>query len=237
MEIKKIMDKRITVALCLLTWNEIDGCKHDVPLIDRGAFDQIYCLDGGSTDGTVEYIRSQGIEVFGQMKPGLNQACKEAVSHCTGDAFVIFHPKGSIPVEDIYKFRAYFDSGYDLVIASRMMRGSVNEEDRCLFRPRKWFVLLLGFVAKLCFKKEGNTVWDVLHGFRGMRVESFNKMEISDNDPSVDIEMVCRSYKFHMKRIEFPTKEMKRISGTTHFKAFSTGKKLIRYILWEINRK
>ena len=43
-------------ALCLITWNEIDGVKHDVPLIDRSKFDQIYCIDGGSTDGTVEYL-------------------------------------------------------------------------------------------------------------------------------------------------------------------------------------
>ena len=42
----------MTVALCLLTWNEIDGVQHDIPLIDRKQFDQIYCIDGGSTDGT-----------------------------------------------------------------------------------------------------------------------------------------------------------------------------------------
>lgn len=225
------------VGLCLLTWNELEGCKHDVPLIDQSKFEQVYCIDGGSTDGTVEYLKSQGIEVFKQTKKGLNQACIDGVNFCKCDAFVFFHPKGSIPVEDIYKFREFFDKGYELVVGSRMMKGSVNEEDSKLLKPRKWFVLGLGLVAKILFKREGNTVWDTLHGFRGGSVKAFKQMNISNFNPSVDIEMVCRAYKYHIKRVEFPTKEKPRISGETHFKAFATGKKLLKYILWEIKRK
>ncbi len=100
----------MTVGLCLLTWNELEGCKHDVPLIDKSQFEQIYCIDGGSTDGTVEYLQKQGVEVYHQQKPGLNQACIEGCEHCKCDAFVFFHPKGTIPVEDIYKFRPYFNN-------------------------------------------------------------------------------------------------------------------------------
>lgn len=227
----------MTVGLCLITWNEIAGCKHDVPLIDRNKFEQIYCIDGGSTDGTVEYLREQGIEVYPQTGKGLNQACKDGADHCRCDAFVFFHPKGSVPVEDAYKFRAYYEQGYEFVVGSRMMKESRNEEDAKLLKPRKWFVLGLGLAAKILFKREGNTVWDTLHGFRGMTVEAFQKCSISDRSPSVDIEMVCRSYKLRIRRIEFPTTESARIAGETHFKAFATGKKLLRYLVWEIGRK
>lgn len=227
----------MTVGLCLITWNEIEGCKHDIPLIDQSRFEQVYCIDGGSTDGTVEYLRSQGIEVFQQTKRGLNQACIDGAEFCTCDALVYFHPKGSIPIEDIYKFRSFFNQGFEFVVGSRMMKESVNEEDGKLIKPRKWFVLGLGLAAKVLFKQEGSTVWDTLHGFRGITVDAFKRMRISDFSPSVDIEMVCRSYKLGITRIEFPTKERERIAGNTHFKAFSTGKKLIRYIMWEIGRK
>lgn len=227
----------MTVGLCLITWNEIAGCKHDVPMIDRSQFEQIYCIDGGSTDGTVEYLKEQGIEVYPQTGKGLNQACKDGADHCRCDAFVFFHPKGSIPVEDAYKFRAYYEQGYEFVVGSRMMKESRNEEDAKLLKPRKWFVLALGLAAKMLFKKEGNTIWDTLHGFRGMTVEAFQKCNISDMSPSVDIEMVCRSYKLRIKRVEFPTTESSRIAGETHFKAFATGKKLLRYLVWEIGRK
>lgn len=227
----------MTVGLCLITWNEIEGCRHDIPLIDRNQFEQIYCIDGGSTDGTVEYLQEQGIEVYPQTAKGLNQACKDGADRCRCDAFVFFHPKGSIPVEDTYRFRAYYEQGYEFAVGSRMMKESRNEEDDKLFKPRKWFVLALGLAAKILFKREGNTVWDVLHGFRGMTVEAFKKCDISDRSPSVDIEMVCRSYKLGIKRVEFPTKESPRIAGETHFKAFATGKKLLRYLVWEIGRK
>ncbi len=227
----------MTVALCLLTWNELEGCKHDIPLIDRTKFDEIYCIDGGSTDGTVEYLTEQGITVYPQTAKGLNQACKDGAEKCTCDAFVFFHPKGSIPVEDTYKFKKYFEEGYDLVVGSRMLKESRNEEDGKFLKPRKWFVLGLGMLSAMLFKKEGNRIKDVLHGFRGMKKESFLALAISDFSPSVDIEMVSRSYKFKMKRIEFPTKEQERIAGSTHFKAIPTGKKLLKYIFWEIRRK
>ncbi len=226
----------MTVALCLITWNELEGCKHDVPLIDRSQFDEIYCVDGGSTDGTVEYLESQGIKVYKQTAKGLNQACKDGCNFCSSDAFVFYHPKGTIPVEDTYKFRAYYEEGYDFVVGSRMMKGAHNEEDSKLLKPRKWFVLALGLAAKILFKKEGNTVWDTLHGFRGMTVEAFNRCNISDMSPSIDIEMVCRSYKLKLKRIEFPTTELPRLAGESHFKAWATGKKLLKYLMWEIKR-
>lgn len=224
------------VALCLITWNELEGCKHDIPLIDREQFEQIYCIDGGSTDGTVEYLKDQGIPVYTQTAKGLNQACKDGVDRCDCEALVFFHPKGSVPVKDTYRFREYFEQGYELVVASRMEKEAHNEEDDKLFRPRKWFVLGLGFLANILFRREGNRVKDVLHGFRGVKKDSFLRMDISDMSPSIDIEMVCRSYKLKMSRIEFPTMENVRISGESHFKAFPTGKKLLKYILWEIRR-
>ncbi len=227
----------MTVGLCLLTWNELEGCKHDIPLIDKSQFEQVYCIDAGSTDGTVEFLQSQGICVYQQSKEGLNQACIDGVLHCSCDAFVFFHPKGTIPVEDIYRFRKYFEDGYELVVGSRMMKKSVNEEDTKILKFRKWFVLGLGILAKIMFQREGNTIWDVLHGFRGMTAKAFRSLQISDFDPSVDIEMVCRSYKLHIRRIEFPTREKARLAGKTHFKAFSTGMKLLRYMAIECMRK
>lgn len=224
------------ISLILITWNELEGCKHDIPLIDRSKFDEIFCIDGGSTDGTVEYLTEQGIPVFGQSAKGLNQACKDGCNHCTTDAFVFYHPKGTIPVEDTYKFRDYYEQGYEFVVGSRMMKGAHNEEDDKFFKPRKWFVIGLGLLAKILFKREGNTVWDTLHGFRGMTVAAFKRCDISDMSPSIDIEMVCRSYKLKIKRIEFPTTELPRLAGESHFKAFATGKKLLKYMMYEIKR-
>jgi glycosyltransferase involved in cell wall biosynthesis len=227
----------MTVALCLLTWNEIDGVKHDVPLIDRKKFDQIYCIDGGSTDGTREYLVDENITVYQQTGKGINQACLDAADQCRCDAFVFFHPKGTIPIDDIYLFRDFFESGYEFVVASRMMKGGRNEEDSKLIKPRKWFVLGLAILSAVLFKREGEIIWDILHGFRGMRMDCFKRLNISNFDRSMDVEMVSRAYKHRIKRIEFPTCETSRIGGETHFKALSTGWQLLKYVWWELRRR
>ena len=226
----------MTVALCLLTWNEIDGVKHDLPLLDRSRFDQVYCIDGGSTDGTVEYLQDCGIEVYRQREKGLNNACYEGAERCRCDAFVFFHPKGTVPVEDTYRFREYFEAGYGFVVASRMIDGAVNEEDKKLFRPRKWFVLWLALVTSLLFRKSGARVWDVLHGFRGMVKADFDAMPRNDGGCTIDLDMVCHAYRSNVKRIEFPTSESSRIGGETHFKAWKTGKKLLAGLWREFRR-
>jgi hypothetical protein len=75
---------------------------------------------------------------------------------------ILFHPKGSIDPKNLLKFRPLFEQGYDLIVASRVIAGSLNEEDNKLFKPRKWFVVILLLVARLLWKREGDTVWDVL---------------------------------------------------------------------------
>ena len=222
------------VALCLITWNEIDGVKHDVPRIDRSKFDEIYCIDGGSTDGTVEYLEGQGIRCYRQSAKGLNQACWDGAEKCSCDAFVFYHPKGTIPVEDTYRFREFFELGYEFIVGSRMMKGAHNEEDCCFIKPRKWFVLGTGLVAKILFKREGNTIWDTLHGFRGMTREAFLRMPHTSGLVTIDMEMVCQGYKLKLRRIEFPTSESPRLSGETHFKAWTTGKKILACLWHEL---
>lgn len=225
------------IALCLVVWNELDGCRLDVPLLPRDAFDAVYAVDGGSTDGTVEYLESQGIPVHRQPKRGLNAAYVHAdrVSPC--DAVVVFFPKGTTPVEDLLKFRPLFDAGNELIVASRQIAGSVNEEDAHLLKPRKWMVAGLSLIAAVVWKREGYRVRDVLHGLKGWTRGSFARMQVLEYGLSIDIEMVVRAYKLRMRRAEFPTREIARGYGVTHFEIWPTGKKLLAYLWFELRRK
>ena len=68
----------MTATLVALTLNEIHGAKIILPKIDRTWCDQILILDGGSKDGTIEWCRAQGYEVYVQRKPGIRYAYLEA---------------------------------------------------------------------------------------------------------------------------------------------------------------
>lgn len=226
------------VALCLLTWNEIEGCRVDVPEIDVSKFDQVYAVDGGSDDGTIEYLEERDIPVYIQPVKGYNQAYIHAFEKCKCDYLVLFHPKGSVPVSDLYKFRDYFESGYSLVVASRVMKGAKNEEDIHFIKPRKWFVEIIGLTSYLIWgNKRKKILWDVLHGFRGMKKEDFLKIAPLNEGLSIDLEMVVRSYKKEIPYVEFPTQEQSRLHGDTHFKAYATGKLLLKYLWRELFRR
>jgi glycosyltransferase involved in cell wall biosynthesis len=226
----------VKISLCLLVWNELEGCRQDVPRLPRAAFDEVYAVDGGSTDGTVAYLESQGIPVHRQPKKGLNAAYVHAEAVSTGDAVVVYFPKGTTPPEDLLRFRPFFDQGFDLVIASRAIVGAVNEEDAGWWRPRKWMVRALALLACLLWRREGHWVRDVLHGFKGFTRRAFQRMLVLDHGLSIDIEMVARAYKLRLARCEFPTSERARPAGETHFKVWPTGKRLLAYLWFELRR-
>src|SRR5271165_2423307 len=79
----------LRLSLCLLTWNEIDGCRSDLPAIPWNEFEEVYAVDAGSTDGTVEFLAGEGITVQKQPLPGYNQAYICAFDKCTTDALVV----------------------------------------------------------------------------------------------------------------------------------------------------
>ncbi len=218
------------ISLCLLVWNELDGCKVDVPLLPRDEFSEVFAVDGGSSDGTVEYLTREGIPVHRQTKKGLNAAYWEGINLSTGDAVVFFFPKATLPAEDLRKFRPLLEAGNHLVVSSRNIAGGRNEEDDRFWRPRKTMVQCLSLLASAIWRREGYRVRDVLHGVRAMTVAGFRQMHPSDAGLSIDLETVVRCYRLKLRRAEFPTKETARPFQETHFKAFPTGMKLLRFL-------
>lgn len=225
------------ISLCLLVWNELEGCRIDVPNLPRSAFEEVYAVDGGSTDGTVEYLESHGIPVYRQPKRGLNAAYIHAVDKSRCDAVVVFFPKGTIAADSLLAFRPMLEEGNGLVIASRNIQGASNEEDHHVFRPRKWGVMALAMTVALLWRREGNFVHDVLHGYKGFTVEAFRRIDPLDHGLSIDLEMTARAYRFRIKRAEVPVSEVARPFGETRFKILPTAMKLSRYLWWELCRK
>src|SRR3954468_11146796 len=87
--------RKCTVTLVVPTLNEIAGMRAVMPLARREWVDQILILDGGSTDGTVEWARANGYEVHVQTEPGIRQGYAEALPLVRGDAIVTFSPDGN----------------------------------------------------------------------------------------------------------------------------------------------
>ena len=132
----------MNIALCILTKNEKEALSLVYPTIpaagpDSG-FDVVFALDGGSTDGTVEFFKKNNIPVIGQSKGGRGHAFQIAFEQIEADAYIFFSPDGNEDVNDLKKFRPLLENGADIVIASRMMKGAHNEEDNQILKLRKW---------------------------------------------------------------------------------------------------
>jgi len=223
---------RLTKSLVLIVWNELEGCKLDVPRLVRDGFDEVFAIDGGSTDGTVDYLQAQGIPVHRQRTRSLNAAYAEAVEWARSEAVVVFFPKGTIDPGITAEFCRYLDAGAGLVVASRNMPGGSNEEDARMVKPRKWGVAALSLVASLLWRREGWRIRDVLHGVKGFTKDAYERMQISKTGVTVDLEMTVRAYRLRIPRIEFPVVEIPRPHGDTRFKIWPTGKRLARF-LWD----
>lgn len=117
------------VTLLIPTLNEIEGVRAIMPRVARDWCDQMLVIDGGSTDGTVEYLRDRGFEVLTQRRLGMRYAYLEALPHVTGDVIITFSPDGNSLPEVIPLLVGKLREGYDMVIASRYADGARSDDD------------------------------------------------------------------------------------------------------------
>src|SRR5262245_52213373 len=109
-----------------------------MPQIDRSWCDQILVVDGGSTDGTIEWCRENGYEVFVQRRKGIRFAYLDVLPHITGDVIISISPDGNCPIEAIPRILEKMRQGYDLVIGSRYLGDATSEDDDILTAFGNW---------------------------------------------------------------------------------------------------
>jgi glycosyltransferase involved in cell wall biosynthesis len=226
------------VALCLLTYDERPCLEQIFPLIpapslDSG-FDLLVAIDGGSTDGTLDYYREHGVQVIGQSRRGRGDAFLLAFEQVDVDAYIFFSPDGNEDIQDLPKFKPLLENDADLVIASRMMKGAVNEEDIHFLKPRKWANNALNLLANLFFRKRGSFVTDSINGYRAITRRAARDLKLDALDYTIEYQMTIRALKNRMAIVEFPTREGQRVAGITGAASLPTGIRFLRRLWTEL---
>lgn len=126
------------VTLLILTLNEIEGVRVIMPRIKREWCSQILMLDGGSTDGTIEYAKEHGYEIYIQKRKGFRYAYIEALPLIKGDVVITFSPDGNSIPELIPTLIDKVKEGYDIVLASRYCDGAKSEDDDIITAFGNW---------------------------------------------------------------------------------------------------
>lgn len=123
--------------------------KTIMPKINPQWYDQILIIDGQSTDGTIEYARSQGYTVIVQQKKGLRNAYTEALPHILGDIVLTFSPDGNSIAELIPECINKMKEGFDMVIVSRYAKGAKSYDDDMITAfGNKLFTTLINVLHK-----------------------------------------------------------------------------------------
>ena len=223
------------ISLVILTYNEIVGLKAIFPRIPQEAVDEVFVVDGGSTDGTLEYLNEKGVRVYGQEKKGRGEAFRKAIRVSSCDALIFYSPDGNEDPEDIPKFKEYLEKNIDLVIATRMTKNGHNEEDDQIFKWRKWANNFFTWIANITWNK-GKYVTDTINGYRAITKNAWKKINPDGDNYTIEYQSSIRAFKLGLKIEEFPTWEAVRIDDQIGSPSIKTGVEFIRLYLSELKR-
>jgi glycosyltransferase involved in cell wall biosynthesis len=135
------------VTLVVPTLNEINGMRVTMPRINRELLHQIIVVDGGSTDGTVEYAREMGYEVYRQKERGIRLGLIENYPNIKGDIIITFSPDGNSVPEEIPPLIEKMKLGYDMVIVSRYLGDARSFDDTFISRQGNYiFTKIINFL-------------------------------------------------------------------------------------------
>jgi len=220
------------VTLLAPTLNEIEAVRVVLPKIKKEWVDEILIIDGGSTDGTIEYCRERGYRVLSQVSRGYGAGMKEGSLAAHGDLIIEFPTDGSSPPEKISEVVRKLKEGYDFVIASRYTGGAKSYDDDFLTAKGNWIFTKL---TNLLF---GADYTDALIGFRGYRKSVFDGLKMDAQGLSWSIQMPIKFAKRKLRVAEIPADEPKRIGGVRKMKPFKTGWEILMVMIREfLNKK
>jgi len=221
------------ISLVILTYNEIVGLKAVFDRIPQDTVDEIFAVDGGSTDGTVDFLKKRGVTVHGQTVKGRGEAFRVAFQKARGDALLFFSPDGNEDPLDIPKFRPFLEQGYAMVVGTRMVKGAHNEEDELFFKWRKWANNAFNLIANLTWNRQ-NFVTDTINGFRAITKSAWKILALDGPGYTIEYQSSIRCFKKGLQIAEFPTREDARIDGREGSPSTKTGIEFLKLYLREL---
>ena len=203
--------------------------KAIMPRVKKDWYDQLIILDGGSTDGTVEYAKEQGFFVYIQKKAGFRHGYTEVLPYIEGDVVLTFSPDGNSIPELIPELRAKMEEGYDMVIASRYFKNAKSEDDDIITAFGNWL-----FTKTVNLLHRGNYT-DVMVIFRAYKAQLIYDLELNKDEGYAAAEKLfntkiswepllsVRAAKKKLKITEIPGDEPPRIGGERKLKVLKWG--------------
>jgi len=216
-------NQKMSVSVIIITLNEFESIGQVLKELPRN-LDEILVVDGYSSDGTPELVKSLGYEVIMQQGKGYGAAFLTGIKKAKGDVLVLMDGDGSHNPADIPRLLEKVSEGYDAVFGSRYLPGSGSEDDTIIrYFGNKVFTYFTNLVHHV-------GISDSLYLFAAIRREVFERIKLSGLGFEFCVEVPIKVHLAGFKIAEVPCFERKRFYGKSRVNAFFHGLR----ILWMI---
>lgn len=217
----------MSIAIIVLTLDEIDGVKAIMPHIEKEWAEEIIFVDGGSKDGTIEEAQRLGFQVIHQHNKGEGNACRIGVENTKSEYVMFFSPDGNDVPEDIPRLINKIKEGYDVVHISRFGKNSLSEDAGLLDRFGNH---MFTFLVNVFF---GGHYTDALNGYRIIKRNVMMDLRTNAQFLNIEQQICIRAAKKKYTVFEIEGKEPKRIGGARKMRPLIVGAQLSWQIIKE----
>jgi dolichol-phosphate mannosyltransferase len=188
---------------------------------------EIIVVDDNSSDKTAAIVESitskkHNIKLIVRKdRRGFGSALVDGTNAAAGEYIIWTMADGCDELSAIPKMISRLDRGYDLVVASRNVKGGDRGDQPVIKSICSWsFCKLLGIFLRVGIK-------DSTNAFRGFRKSILSKIDLKANDFSISPEMILKAKRAGFKIGEVPVKYKERIKGQTKFRLWKMGRSFL----------
>ncbi|MBU0987047.1 MAG: glycosyltransferase, partial [Proteobacteria bacterium] len=236
LENKKEFSTTILIP-CKNEKGNIEPAVKRIPAFGRSQ--EIIFVDGHSTDGTQDEIKSvikafseKDIKFMVQNGKGKGDAVRKGFAAATGDILMILDADLTVPPEDLPKFyRAIAEDHGEFINGCRLIYPMEKQAMRFLnLLGNKFFSLMFSWILNQRFK-------DTLCGTKVLFRKDYEKIQANrhyfgDFDPFGDFDLIFGAVKHNLKVVEIPIRYRERRYGTTNISRFRHGWLLLKMTIF-----
>ena len=225
------------VSVVIPTYNEEQAIGYVVRDF-KHMVDEVFVVDNGSTDKTVEVATEAGARVESVQLQGYGDTIRFGLDHASGDILVIVEGDFSFRSRDLKKILEYLKDA-DMVVGTRTTRELV-EQGTNMRGAVRWGNVFVAKFAELLWWFQQPRFTDVGCTYRALWKETYSAIRplLRGVGPELSIEMMLAALQARKRVIEVPVSYHARIAGVSkhsanYFRLALTASRMI----WTILRK
>lgn len=185
---------------------------------------EILVVDGHSKDNTVKLSKANGARVIYD-EVGKGSALIKGLHSAKGDIIVSMDADLSNEPKELWLLINGIRLGYDVCMGSRFMAGGSSEDISFIRRiGNRFFVSSVNMIF-------GSNYSDMCYGYRSFSRKALGKLDLKELGFGIETEINIKAVKAHLKTIEVPSVEKKRMAGDPKLNTFRDGYAILKTIL------